>query len=66
MENVVSYYGKPIKHIMLRGGNDVAYCLWDSGIRLISLNGYSVRNLNNSDFSLLFNIVADREGLQAQ
>mgnify|MGYP006276710719 CR=1 FL=1 len=63
MENAVSYWGKPIKHIMLKGGNCIAYCLWEDGIRLISLNGYSVRNLSNSDFSLCYGIVADKEGL---
>jgi len=49
---------------MLRGGNDVAYCLWNDGIRLISLNGWNVKHLNNSDYSLLFNLVAEKEGVK--
>lgn len=48
---------------MFHNNMRVDYCLWNNGIRLISVNGFEQQLLNNCIFSHYLKIVENHEGI---
>lgn len=60
--NTNLYFNRPIK-TMFHNDMRVDYCLWNTGIRLISVNGFEQQLLNNCIFSHYLKIVENHEGI---
>ena len=59
---MITYYDRPIKK-MQHNGMPVEYCVWNDGLRLISVNGFPHYRLNNCIFSHYMDLITQHEGM---
>lgn len=56
----ISYYDRPIQTFIYEG-LEVAYCRWESGCRLISVDRVPHYQLGNADFCFFLDLVSSLE-----